>query len=119
MEVRLRYLHRLDGHGPVIFIKDDLVHLGVATYVQVGVDSSCRVDVAVGTVASTTSLGAFLSAHVHATRQQSAHIAIDPLKPMLSTMAGLEVLKIVNNRDALRLSCSEEVLCDRVGTEHG
>ena len=48
-------LHSLDSHSPAIF-NDDLLNLGVAGEVKIGMDGSSRVDVGVSTIAATTSL---------------------------------------------------------------
>lgn len=42
-------------------------------------------------------------------------LPVDPLQPVLSTVAGNEILEIVCDRDVLRLNRTEEVLHDRVG----
>jgi len=39
----------------------------------------------------------------------STSVSVDPLQPMLSTMAGDEVLKVICDWEAQALSCSEEV----------
>jgi hypothetical protein len=42
-------------------------------------------------------------------------LPVDPLQPMLGTVAGDEILEIVCDRDVLRFDCTQEVLHDRVG----
>lgn len=44
----------------------------------------------------------------------STSVAVDPLEPMLSTMASLQVLKIVRDGNALSLNSTKEVLLDWV-----
>lgn len=55
-----------------------------------------RVDVTVGTVTSSSS------------------VSVDPLQPVLSSVASDQVLKIINGRDSLRLCGSEEIILDRI-----
>lgn len=74
-----------------------LVDLVACQQVQVLVNGTSAVDISVGRVRSTTS------------------IAVDPLQPVLSTMSGNQVLKIVGGRNALCLDRSQEILLDRVG----
>ena len=64
---------------------------------EVLVISSCGVDVSVCRITPSTG------------------VTIDPFQPVLSTMAGLEVLEIVRDGEALALHSSEEVLHDWVG----
>jgi hypothetical protein len=44
----------------------------------------------------------------------AAGIAIDPLEPVLRTVASNQVLEVVGRGDTLRLTRSQEVLFDRV-----
>lgn len=74
----------------------DLINLSVNSQVQVLMDSSRAVDVTMSRVAS------------------ASGITVDPLQPMLSTMASDQILKIVRGRDALRLSCAQEIVFDRI-----
>ena len=45
----------------------------------------------------------------------SARVPVDPLQPMLCTMARYQVLQIVGGRNALGLSRTEKVLRDWIG----
>jgi hypothetical protein len=42
------------------------------------------------------------------------YIAVDPLEPVLSAMAGAEVLQIVNDRNTLGFGGAQEVVLDRI-----
>lgn len=86
----------LDTDG-AITLQNDLVNLVAGEKMQVLVNSAGAVDVAVSRVRSSSS------------------VAVDPLEPVLGTMAGGQVLEIVGGRDALRFGGTEEVLLDRVG----
>lgn len=44
----------------------------------------------------------------------SSYIAIDPLEPVLGTVASGEVLEIVHDRDSLGLGGAKEVFLDRI-----
>ena len=44
----------------------------------------------------------------------TASVSVDPLKPMLGSMASLKILKIISSRDVLGLSGTKEVPCDGV-----
>jgi hypothetical protein len=44
----------------------------------------------------------------------SSYITVDPLEPLFGPVGGLEILKIVDSGDALRLRGTEKVLHDRV-----
>lgn len=57
---------------------------------------SGAMDIAMGTVTAPTS------------------VPVDPLEPVLSTMAGGQVLKIISGGDALSLSGTKEVILDGV-----
>lgn len=39
-------------------------------------------------------------------------VSVDPLQPMLSAMRGDKILKVINNRDTLRLRSPKEVVLD-------
>ena len=65
--------------------EDDLVDFGVYGQVQVLVNCTSAVNVPVCGVTS------------------ASGVAIDPFQPMLSTVAGDQILEIVCGRDALRL----------------
>jgi hypothetical protein len=86
----------LDANGAVA-LKNDLVNLVVGKKVQVLVNGARAVDVPVSGVRSSSS------------------VAIDPLEPMLGTMAGGQVLEIIGGRDTLRFGGTKEVLLDWVG----
>jgi hypothetical protein len=85
----------LDANGTVA-LENDLVNLVASEQMQVLVDSASAVDVAVSRVGSSSS------------------IAVDPLEPVLSTVAGGQVLEIVGGRNALRFGGTKEVLLDRI-----
>ena len=74
-----------------------LFNLVASQQVQVLVHRASAVDVAVGRV------------------RASSSVAVDPLEPVLSTVAGNQVLKIVGGGDTLGFGGTEEVLLDRVG----
>jgi hypothetical protein len=78
-------------------LNNNLVGLGVDSKVQVVIYCTGGVDVGMSRVATTAS------------------ISVDPLEPVLSTMASYEILKIIGGRDTLRLGGSEEILHDWVG----
>ena len=42
-------------------------------------------------------------------------VSVDPFQPMLCTVTGNQILKIVCNGNVLRLGSTKEVLSDRVG----
>lgn len=84
----------LNGLLRVITYFFDLV---TGQQVQVLVDGAGAVDVAVSRVGSASS------------------ITVDPLEPVLSTVAGDQVLKIISGGNALGLGGAEEVLLDGVG----
>jgi hypothetical protein len=86
----------LDGNSAVT-LENDLVNLVAGEKVQVLVNSASAVNVAVSRVGSSSS------------------IAVDPLEPVLGTMAGGQVLKIVGGWDTLRFGGAKEVLLDWVG----
>lgn len=46
--------------------------------------------------------------------RSAASVTVDPLEPVLSAMAGNEILQIIGGRDALALGCPQEILHDRV-----
>lgn len=71
-----------------------LLDLVAGQEVQVLMNSTCAMDVAVRRVRSSTS------------------VPVDPLEPMLSTVAGNQVLKIIGSRDALSFDGAKEVLLD-------
>lgn len=75
-------------------LDDNLVDLGVALEMQVGVLGTGGVDVSMRSIAST------------------ARVAVDPLEPVLSTVARLQVLKVVSDWNALRLGGTQKVLHD-------
>lgn len=80
-------------------------------------DSTSRVDIGMGTVRSATSLEA-VSANLAWTviESKGTYIAVDPFEPMLGAMASLQVLKIIDNRNVLRLGSTKEVVLDGVRT---
>ena len=47
--------------------------------------------------------------------RSSSCVPIDPFEPMLSAMAGNQILEVVSRGDALRFSGTEEVFLDWVG----
>jgi hypothetical protein len=73
-----------------------LFHLVACQQVQVLVYGARAVNVAVSRVRSPTC------------------VPVDPLEPMLSTMSGDQILKIIGGWDALSLSGTEEVFLNRV-----
>jgi hypothetical protein len=86
----------LDGNGAVA-LKNDLLNLVAGKKVQVLVNSARAVDITVSRI------------------RPSSSVAIDPLEPVLSTMASGQILKIVGGRDTLRFGGTKEVLLDWVG----
>jgi len=59
--------------------------------------STCAVDITMSTVGSTPS------------------ITIDPLEPVLSTMASNKILQVIGDRNALAVDGLQEVLLDGIG----
>ena len=76
--------------------RNSLLDLGVDNQVQVSVVGASAVDVRVGAVRSATS------------------IPVDPLEPVLSSVACHEILQVIGDRDVLALYRTQEVLHDRV-----
>ena len=74
-----------------------LLNFGVHHQVQVLVNGTSTVNVAMGTVGS------------------AASIAIDPLQPVFCAVASNKILKIIRDWDALAVNGLEEVLLDGVG----
>lgn len=118
LALRVGAIERLGRDGgntdsPAV-LDDDFVHLGTGLQVKVVELGAGAVDIGVGSITATTS------------------VPVDPLEPVLSTMAinlsitlplnyinqcalpGLQILKVVRNRDALGLRRSQEVLHDRI-----
>lgn len=85
----------LDAYGAVA-LEDYFLDLGVGHQVQVLVHGASAVDVAVGGVGAT------------------ACVAVDPFEPLLSSMAGGQILEIISVWYALRLRGSQEVIFDWV-----
>lgn len=108
-------LHCLDGHSPAI-LDDDLVHLGVARKVEVGVLGPRGVNVRVRTVTTSARLQSLVKTTSWLTAR-TTHISVDPLEPVLGAVAGGQVLKVIDGRDALRLCSPEEVLLYRICAE--
>lgn len=73
-----------------------LVDLGVDHQVQVLVNSPCAVDISVGAI------------------RAAASVAVDPLQPVLGTVASDEILKIIGGRDALGVGGTKEVVLDGI-----
>jgi len=48
-------------------------------------------------------------------QREYSYVAIDPLQPMLGSVACSEILQVIDGRDALGLGGAEEVFLDRVG----
>jgi hypothetical protein len=80
-----------------VALKNDLLNLVAGKKVQVLVNSTSAMNVAVSRVGSSPS------------------VAVDPLEPMLSAVARGQVLEIIGGRNTLRLGGTKEVLFDRVG----
>ena len=95
--VRVERLGRnsLDTDSTAI-LHNDLVNLCVTGEVQVAVLGTSGMDISVSRVTSTAS------------------VSVDPLKPMLCTMAGAKIFKVVDEGDALRVCGAEEVVLDGV-----
>jgi hypothetical protein len=86
----------LDACGTAV-LNDDLLALAVDNEVQVLVLRAGAVNVSVGRVGTT------------------AGVSVDPLKPVLSTVASDQILEIIGNWNVLGLDGTKEVLHDRVG----
>lgn len=131
--------HSLDSNSAAI-LNDDFVDLGVAGEVQVRVDGAGGVDVGMGAVAATASLDVsyFVSGGVHGFEQVSRlltsrliHLSLEDQStlclfrkvkvsskhiPLLSTVAGAEILQVVDDRNSLAFGSSEEVVFNWVHT---
>lgn len=117
-------LHSLHRHRPPV-LHDDLVHLGVAGQVEVGVLGAGRVHVGVRAVGSTAGLGwsptpsqspASLML-LTITRLRLTHITVDPFQPVLGSVTRRQILQVVHGRDVLRLGGSQKVVLDGVCAE--
>ncbi|KAH3669438.1 hypothetical protein OGAPHI_001559 [Ogataea philodendri] len=86
-------LHWNSAHSNSLSVlDDDLVGLGRGDQEEVVLVSHGWVHISVRRVGSST------------------QVSVDPLEPVLSTVRGLEVLQVVNDRNSLRFSSSQEVL---------
>ena len=85
----------LDADGTVA-LKDYLLNLIVDHQMQILVHGTSAVDVAMSRVRTASS------------------VAVDPLEPMLGSMASDQILEIVGGRDALGFGSSQEILLDGV-----
>lgn len=74
-----------------------LVNLGVDSQMQVLMDRTSAVDIAMGAVGSATG------------------ITVDPLEPVFCTVTSDKILEIVGDGNALALGCLQKVLLDGVG----
>jgi hypothetical protein len=80
-----------------ITLKNYLLNLVIGHQVQVLMHGTSAMDVAMGRVRTTSS------------------VAVDPLEPVLSSMARDQVLEVISEWNTLRLSGSEEIILDGVG----
>jgi len=83
--------HNLDTNSAAT-LHNNLLNLGIANQMQIGVMSTSTVDISVSRVRATSS------------------IAINPFLPVTGSMTSLQVLEIVGYGDTLGLDSAEEVL---------
>ena len=93
-------MKRLRWHGlytdRLASLDNDFINLGVDYEVKVLVHRPSAVNISVGAVRSPTG------------------VTVNPLQPMLSTVTGDQVLKVICGGNTLRLSGAEKVFLDRI-----
>ena len=87
--------HDLDANSTATF-HNNLLNLGIAHQMQVGVMSTSTVDISMSRVRATSS------------------VSVNPFLPVTGAMSGFQVLKVVGYGNTLGLDGAEEVLHDGV-----
>ena len=74
-----------------------------------------RVDVRMSTIRAAASLWYSISQCSIQRAPLFTHVTVDPLEPVLGSVAGGQVFQVVDNRDVLRLRGPQEVILNRIG----